>query len=452
MNRDLTVGKPSQVLVRFSLPLLGSIVFQQLYNLADSFVAGKFLGDAALAAVGNAYEVTLIYLAFAFGCNVGCNVVLSLLFGAKEYGDLRTAVNTTFIASGVLCLILMALGFAFTPALLTAINTPPELMADTETYLYIYTGGLLFLFFYNIATGIFSAMGDSRTPFLFLMVSSLSNIGVDILFVTAGGMGVDGVAWATFLCQGVSCLCAMAAVLLRLKKLPHAPHKLFSFRLLEKISLIAIPSILQQSFVSVGNIFIQGIVNTFGTTTIAGYAAAVKVNNFAVTSLNTLGNAMSTYTAQNIGAGKIPRVKAGGRAGMAIGLSISAALAVLYALLRSLLVGAFLENPVGTTLEEGMRFLLIVSPFFPILAIKLVSDGVLRGAGVMRYFMISTFTDLVLRVVLAKAFSDLMSSSTGIWLAWPVGWIVATAISATFYLRGVWDKEKAEKEADAAAV
>ena len=137
---------------------------------------------------------------------------------------------------------------------------------------------------------------------------------------------------------------------------------------------------------------------------------------------------------------------------MAIGLSISAALAVLYALLRSLLVGAFLENPVGATLEEGMRFLLIVSPFFPILAVKLVSDGVLRGAGVMRYFMISTFTDLVLRVVLAKAFSDLMSSSTGIWLAWPVGWIVATAISATFYLRGVWDKEKAEKEADAAAV
>ena len=203
---------------------------------------------------------------------------------------------------------------------------------------------------------------------------------------------------------------------------------------------------------TLGRLSRTNIVNTFGTTTIAGYAAAVKVNNFAVTSLNTLGNAMSTYTAQNIGAGKIPRVKAGGRAGMAIGLSISAALAVLYVLLRSLLVGAFLENPVGATLEEGMRFLLIVSPFFPILAIKLVSDGVLRGAGVMRYFMISTFTDLVLRVVLAKAFSDLMSSSTGIWLAWPVGWIVATAISATFYLRGVWDKEKAEKEADAAAV
>ena len=442
VNRDLTVGKPSQVLVRFSLPLLGSIVFQQLYNLADSFVAGKFLGDAALAAVGNAYEVTLIYLAFAFGCNVGCNVVLSLLFGAREYGDLRTAVNTTFIASGVLCLTLMLLGFLLTPTLLVAINTPPELMADTETYLYIYTGGLLFLFFYNIATGILSAMGDSRTPFLFLMVSSLSNIGVDILFVTVGGMGVDGVAWATFLCQGISCLCAVTAVMRRLKRLPHSPHKLFSFRLLEKISL-------QQSFVSVGNIFVQGIVNSFGTTTIAAYAAAVKVNNFAVTSLNTLGNAMSTYTAQNIGAGKTQRVKDGGRAGMAIGLSISAALAVLYVLLRSVLVGVFLEVPAGATLEEGMRFLLIVSPFFPVLAIKLVSDGVLRGAGVMRYFMISTFTDLVLRVVLAKIFSDAMGSSTGIWLAWPVGWIVATVISSTFYFKGVWNREQATEQANA---
>lgn len=386
------------------------------------------------------------------GCNVGCNVVLSLLFGAKEYGDLRTAVNTTFIASGVLCLILMALGFAFTPALLTAINTPPSSWPTRKPISTFIPAACCSCSSTTLPRAFSPPWEIPGTPFLFLMVSSLSNIGVDILFVTAGGMGVDGVAWATFLCQGISCLCAMAAVLLRLKKLPHAPHKLFSFRLLEKISLIAIPSILQQSFVSVGNIFIQGIVNSFGTTTIAGYAAAVKVNNFAVTSLNTLGNAMSTYTAQNIGAGKIPRVKAGGRCGHGHWPSISAALAVLYVLLRSVLVGAFLENPVGATLEEGMRFLLIVSPFFPILAVKLVSDGVLRGAGVMRYFMISTFTDLVLRVVLAKAFSDLMSSSTGIWLAWPVGWIVATAISATFYLRGVWDKEKAEKEADAAAV
>ena len=441
MNRDLTVGTPGKVLLRFSLPLLGSMIFQQLYNLADSFVAGKFLGDAALAAVGNAYEVTLIYLAFAFGCNVGSNVVLSLLFGAKEYGDMRTAVNTTILASGALCLVLMGVGWACTPALLTAIQTPPELMADTETYLRIYTAGLLFLFFYNIATGIFSAMGDSRTPFLFLMFSSLSNIVVDILFVTVGGMGVEGVAWATFLCQGISCVCALVAVWRRLRKLPPAPHRIFSLPMLEKLALIAVPSILQQSFVSVGNIFIQGIVNSFGTSTIAGYAAAIKVNNFAVTSLNTLGNAMSTYTAQNLGAGQHNRVKAGGRAGLCIGLTFAAVLAVLFTVFRQGLVGAFLEQPQGPTLAEGMRFLLIVSPFFPVLALKLVSDGVLRGAGVMRYFMISTLIDLVLRVVLAQVFSSMLGS-VGIWLAWPVGWAIATAISATFYFRGVWDPQK----------
>lgn len=439
MNRDLTLGKPSHALVHYSLPLLGSIVFQQLYNLADSFVAGRFLGDAALAAVGNAYEVTLIYLAFAFGCNVGCNVVLSLLFGAKEYGELRTAVSTTFIASGILCLVLMGAGFLLTPALLTAIHTPVELMPATLSYLNIYTGGLLFLFFYNIATGIFSAMGDSRTPFLFLMFSSLTNIAVDILFVTVGGMGVEGVAWATFLCQGVSCVCALLALSRRLHKLPQAPHKRFSFLLLEKIGMIAVPSILQQSFISVGNILIQGTVNTFGTATIAGYAAAVKVNNFATTAMNTLANAMSTYTAQNLGAGKKERIRSGNHAGLAIGLVLSVSMSLVFTLLRGPLVGAFLENPIGATLAEGMQFLLIVAPCYPLLALKLVCDGILRGAGVMRYFMISTFTDLFLRVVLARVFSGLWGS-VGIWMAWPVGWVISTALSAIFYYSGVWNR------------
>ena len=439
MNRDLTVGKPSQVLVRFSLPLLGSIVFQQLYNLADSFVAGKFLGDAALAAVGNAYEVTLIYLAFAFGCNVGCNVVLSLLFGAKEYGDLRTAVNTTFIASGVLCLILMALGFAFTPALLTAINTPPELMADTETYLYIYTGGLLFLFFYNIATGIFSAMGDSRTPFLFLMFSSLSNIGVDILFVTAGGMGVDGVAWATFLCQGISCLCAMAAVLLRLKKLPHAPHKLFSFRLLEKISLIAIPSILQQSFISVGNLFIQSLVNGFGSAVVAGYSAAVKLNTFALTGFTTLGNGLSSFTAQNIGAGRPERVKQGFRAGAGMTLCVAVPFIAAFVFAGPQMVRLFLSAPSADALAQGTLFLNIVAPFYVLISLKLAADGVLRGAGCMGQFMTATFTDLILRVILAFLLAPRFGAA-GIWMSWPLGWAVAAALSLGFYFTGGWRK------------
>lgn len=440
MVKNLTVGNPAKVLWNFSLPLLGSIIFQQLYNVADSFVAGKFVSNDALAAVGNAYEVTLIYLAFAFGCNIGCSVVLSQLFGAKKYKDLKTAVSTNFIASGVLCIILMIIGFIFTKPLLRLINTPDGIMADTTLYLYIYTGGLLFLFFYNIATGIFSALGDSKTPFIFLAISSTANIGVDILFVTQFNMGVDGVAWATFICQGVSCILSMVVVFIRLKSIKcEEKAELFSFPLLKKITKIAVPSILQQLFVSVGNIIIQSIVNNFGTSVIAGYAAAVKINNFAITCFNTLGNAMSNYCAQNLGAGEQERVKKGYKAGIVICSSFAVLFSVVFILFRSQIIGLFMSDGTTDALTVGTTFLIITAPFYIVVAAKLTSDGVLRGAGAMKHFMITTFTDLVLRVVLAFVLSRFFES-TGIWLSWPVGWTIATILSLTFYGSGVWKK------------
>ena len=172
LNRDLTVGKPGKVLLRFCLPLFASIIFQQLYNIADSFVAGKFIGNDALAAVGNSYEITLIFIAFAFGCNIGCSVIAAQLFGAKKFSDLKTLVYTVLISSGVLCVVLMTCGFLFGGALLKLIRTPTELLADSKLYLDIYIAGLPFMFYYNVATGIFSAMGDSKTPFIFLACSS----------------------------------------------------------------------------------------------------------------------------------------------------------------------------------------------------------------------------------------------------------------------------------------
>lgn len=441
MVKDLTQGQPSKVLWRFSLPLLGSIIFQQLYNIADSFVAGKFIGDNALAAVGNGYEITLIYLAFAFGCNIGCSVVLSQLFGAKRYKDLKTAVNTNFIASAVLCIVLMILGFIFVPSLLKLINTPQEIMADTILYLNIYTGGLLFLFFYNISTGIFSALGDSKTPFIFLAISSTANIGADILFVTAFDMGIAGVAWATFICQGISCILSVIVVFLRLKKIECEKPDIFSIPLFKKITRVAVPSILQQSFVSVGNIIIQSIVNSFGTSVIAGYAAAVKVNNFAITCFNTLGNAMSNYSAQNIGAGKLDRVKKGFKAGIIMAGSFAIAFTALFIIFRNQLIGLFMNSDTTDALGIGITFLIIVAPFFAVISAKLTSDGVLRGAGAMKYFMITTFTDLILRVALAFIFSRFWDS-TGIWLSWPVGWTAASVLSLTFYGKGVWKKYK----------
>lgn len=439
MNQDLTVGKPSTVLWKFCLPLFGSILFQQLYNLADSWVAGRFIGENALAAVGNSYEITLIFLAFAFGCNISCSVIVSQLFGAKNFDRMKTAVSTAMISSGVLCLLLMLVGLVWSDGLLRLIHTPEEVFADSALYLDIYVWGLPFVFFYNISTGIFSALGDSKTPFVFLAASSLTNIGMDILFVTAFRMGVAGVAWATFLCQGVSCVLALAFVFRRMRKVPASEHApLFSAYLLGRLAVIAVPSILQQSFISVGNILIQSVINGFGTEVMAGYSAAVKLNNLVITSFTTLANGVSNYTAQNLGAGKTERIRDGFIAGLKLVWLLCVPLVLLYCLCSKALMGFFLEEPTEIALRSGILFLRILSPFYFVVSAKLVADGVLRGAEMMRKFMISTFTDLILRVTLAFVLSGTVLGSTGIWCAWPVGWTVATVLSTLFYHSGTW--------------
>lgn len=441
MNKDLTVGKPSQVLWQFCLPLFASVIFQQLYNVADSFVAGKFVGEQALAAVGNSYEVTLIFIAFAVGCNVGCSVITSQLFGGKRFLEMKTAVYTALISTGVLCAVLMALGFGFSGWLLDRIQTPQDILADSALYLNIYILGVPFVFFYNVSTGIFSAMGDSKTPFYFLAASSVANIAMDILFTTAlSGVftrGVDGVAWATFLCQGISCVLALVFVLKRFRKIETAGKApLFSWKLLGKISAIAVPSILQQSFISVGNIIIQGVINSFGSGVIAGYAAAIKLNNLAITSLITIGNGLSNFTAQNLGAQKPERIREGFRVGMKLVWMLSIPFVLVYFFLGKYLIYLFLDDPAGQAMETGRMFLWIVSPFYLVVSAKLVSDGVLRGMGKMRQFMAGTFTDLILRVVLSIALS-VPFGPTGIWLSWPIGWTVSTIMSQLFY-RGLW--------------
>jgi len=439
MNKNLTVGKPEVVLWKFCIPLFGSIIFQQLYNIADSFVAGKFVGENALASVGNSYEITLIFIAVAFGCNIGCSVIVSNLFGAKKHKELKTAVYTTFIASGFLCGLLMIFGLIFSKPLLLLINTPTEILLSSQVYLKIYIYSLPFVFFYNVSTGIFSALGDSKTPFFFLMFSSIVNIGMDVLFATALSSffiyGVDGVAWATFLCQGISCILAVVFVLKRLKSIKTEKAPAFSWQILFDISKIAIPSMLQQSFISIGNIVIQGIINSFGTGVIAGYSASVKLNNLVITSFTTLGNGISNYTAQNIGAEKYERVKSGFKAGIKLVWTLCVPIALLYFFAGNRLVLLFLDNPSQSALQTGTVFLKILSPFYFVVAAKLVSDGILRGAKKMNCFMIATFTDLILRVLLAKILSITVLGSTGIWSAWPIGWTVATFISIIFYLK-----------------
>ena len=439
MNKDLTSGKPERVLWQFCLPLFGSIIFQQLYNIADSLVAGKFIGEGALAAVGNSYEITLIFIAFAFGCNIGCSVIVSRFYGAKRYREMKTAVTTSIIASAVVCVMLMVIGIFGSDALLHLIQTPESVFADSKLYLDIYTLGLPFVFFYNISTGIFSAMGDSKTPFWFLAVSSVSNILMDIWFVAGFQMGVAGVAWATFICQGISCVLAVAVVLKRLHtiKTDETPE-LFSWEIFGRIARVAVPSILQQSFISVGNIIIQGVINGYGPGVMAGYSAAIKLNNLVITSFTTLGNGISNFASQNLGAEKPARIREGFHAGLKMVWMLCIPLSLLYFFGGSILLELFLNSPSAEALSSGTIFLRIVAPFYFVISAKLVADGILRGTSRMGQFMVATFTDLIIRVVLAVLLSKTALGSTGIWCAWPVGWTIAAVLSIRFYRSGPW--------------
>jgi len=436
---DLTTGTPHTVLWRFCLPLFGSIIFQQLYNIADSLIAGKFIGENALAAVGNSYEITLIFIAFATGCNMACSVITSQLFGAKKYSDMKTAVYTAMISVAVLCGLLMIFGFVCSDWLLQIMNTPAEIYADSKLYMDIYIWGLPFLFFYNLATGIFSAMGDSKTPFIFLAASSTINIGVNLLFVAVLDMGVAGVAWATFLCQGVSCVLAVVVIFRRLRLLPSGttqedlePVELFNLDIFKKFLALAIPSILQQSSISIGNIIIQSAINDCGVAVTAGFAAGIKLQNLVITAFTTLGNGISNFAAQNIGAGKMDRVRTGHKAGIQMVWTICVPVVLLYTFGARLLVSFFIDSPTILALDAGAHFLYTCAPFYFLISVKLATDGILRGAGMMKEFVIATTLDLILRVVLVKILV-VPFGYLGIWAAWPIGWVLGTSLSLFYY-------------------
>lgn len=440
MNKDLTVGEPRKILWQFALPMFISVIFQQLYNIADSVIVGNFAmhGEDALAAVGASYPITMIFMAIALGCNAGCAVVISQLFGAKKYREMKTAVSTTLLASFVISIVLTVCGLLFSRGMLKMISTPENIFADADVYLKIYIGGFIFLFFYNVVTGIFTSLGDSKTPLYFLIGSSVSNIILDYVFVAMLHWDVAGVAWATFVCQGIACVLALFTLQKRLKSIEVGEKaESFSWPMLKKVMAFAIPSILQQSFVSVGNIFVQNLINSFGSSVIAGYSAAIKINTFAVTCFSTIGNAVSSFTAQNVGAGYYDRVKQGLKSGLLMGLIIGIPFFVSGFFGGGILIKLFMKEQSTVALETGVQFLKIVAPFYFVIPMKLITDGLLRGSGAMRYFMISTFSDLILRVALGYILA-VPFGTTGIWMSWPIGWTIGTVLSLWFYKKGVW--------------
>lgn len=440
MTKDLTVGRPERVLTRFALPMLLSVLFQQFYNMADNIVAGQLISDAALDAVSISYPITMIYMAVALGINIGVNVVVSQLFGARQMEKMKTAVSTAILSSAVLSLFLSLAGLFLSPLLLRLLHTPEALMAPTLGYLRIYTAGLLFIFLYNTCNGIFAALGDTVTPLIFLICSSLSNVGLNILFVTALGMGVEGLALATLLCQGAAALVSLLILLRRLRAIPSGRAPRFSPRLLRSISSMAIPGICQKSFVSVGNLLVQGVVNSYADTVpgiIGGFSSATKLLYLIVLLNGSVGSSLASFTAQNIGADQPERLKHGLRGGILLCLAMTAPATLFFLLLPRTAMGIFVGQESADIIAAGASYLRTVAPFVMVVAFKQLCDGILQGAGSAEEFMVTTFSDLLLRVVFAYLLPQWMGY-LGIWWAWPLGWVLGTVLSVFFYRRGRW--------------
>lgn len=433
MVTDLTKEHPDKTLWRFWLPMMFSVAFQQIYNIADSMIAGRFAGEDALAAVGASYPITVIFMAFAVGMNLGASVIVSRLFGAGDRKGVKRAVTTAFSSSLSLAVILTVYGYFFCRNMMEWIHTPQNIMQDGVLYLKIYVFGLIFLMLYNVCTGIFTALGDSRMPLWFLLGSSAGNIVLDLLFVAKLHWGVAGVAWATFIAQGISAVLALVTLLVRLQKFAGTERvPLFDRKLFVQILAIAVPSILQQSVLSVGNLFVQDIVNRYGSAVVAGYSGAIKLNTFAINIFMTLGSCLSSYTAQNIGAGKQERIPMGFRTGLKLSELTALPFVVLYFGLGQQMMGLFLNAESSAAIHAGVMFLRIVSPWYFMIVVKLMTDGIIRGSGAMIYFVIATIPDLILRIGFALMLSPRFGS-TGIWMAWPFGWIAATVLTIIFY-------------------
>lgn len=455
MVKDLTQGKPSKVILMFSLPLLLSMVFQQFYNMADSIIAGKMISNNALAAIGVSTPVTMIYVAIAVGCSGGISVVVANLFGQHKFRSVKTASSTALAFMFALAAVLTLVGYFISTPLVKLLQTPASIQEDSSAYLEIYTLGLIFVFIYNASNAVFTGMGDSITPLILLVCSSVGNVILDI--VMAKPLGVAGLAYATLIAQAVAGIVAFILVIVKMKKLsdgdeadqPRLPYlkRTFNGMILLSILAISVPGVCQQSFVSVGQLLVQGLINGFGEQTIAAYTAAMKINTFCIQCIVTTANAVAAFTAQNMGAGDLKRVKQGMHSATVMLCTFALIIIAIVAIFAKPLTGFFINNEADSSIssaaviDTGAKFLWITCPFYVFIAVKTTADGVIKGAGKLFQFMVSTCVDLVLRVALCYALAPSLDF-LGICIAWPIGWVIGTAIAVGFYLSKGWQKSK----------
>ena len=440
-NDYLIKERPLKALLLFSLPIILGNLFQQTYTMADSAIVGRFVGEQALAAVGASYSLTNIFICVAFGGGIGASVIVSRYFGAGQYRSMKLAVYTAFLAFLGISVLLGGLGLAASGEIMLLLNTPADVMDMAVEYLNIYFLGLPFLFMYNVLSSMFNALGKSRIPLYFLIFSSLFNIVLDVISVTWLNMGVAGVAWATLIAQGISAVLSFIVFMRLMRQLSKEPSGIFDRTELLSMTKIALPSILQQSTVSIGMVLVQSVVNSFGSQALAGFSAGMRIESICVVPMSGVGSAISSYTAQNIGAGSEERVVKGYHAAIQMVIAFAIILCAALQLFHKPLIELFLgDEGTAAALSTGQDYLKFIGWFFCLIGFKMAADGLLRGAGDMTMFTIANLVNLFIRVVVAMTMAPIYGIHM-VWVAVPIGWFVNWFISYCEYRTGKWRKK-----------
>ncbi len=435
--KDLTTGNEGKLIMQFAMPMVYGNVFQQLYNVVDSIVIGRYIGKEALAAVGASFPIIFLLVAMVIGLGMGFTIIISQYFGAKETEKVKSTIDTTFIILFVASLVVTVAGISFSAPVFNLTGLPSDVLPKAKTYLDIYFAGSIFFFGFNGISAILRGMGDSKTPLVFLIISTITNILLDLLFVVVFNWGIAGAAWATVISQAGA---VFTAIIYLNKKHPlvNLSFRKYHFdRDVFRSSLrIGLPSGLQQTFVAAGLIALYGIVNQFGTVTIAAYSVANRIDSFAMMLAMNFSAALSSFVGQNLGANKPERVKAGLEATWLITSATSLILSAIVIIFGKNLMGIFTPDPL--VIEHGYDYLVIVGSFYIIFSTLFVVNAVMRGAGDT---LVPMFITLIALWIVRVPVSYLLAAKigeTGIWWAVPIGWGIGMILTIIYYYSGKW--------------
>ena len=428
MQQDLTQGSIRSGLIRFSLPLIAGNLLQQFYNIADTLIVGRFLGNVALAAVGSAFSLMVLLTSLVLGLCMGSGVVFSQLYGEGSRERLKTAIANAFVFIAILSLALTAASYALLNAFLSLLRVPQEAIPDIMAYLSVVFSGIFFTFLYNFFAAVLRSVGNSLAPLLFLLVSTVVNIALDLVFVLVFKWGVSGAAWATVIAQILSALGIGLYFLLRLPELrPKRENMQFSKPLLSRIASVSVLTSVQQSIMNFGILMIQSLVNSFGIATMAAFAAGVKIDSFAYSPAQDFANGFATFVAQNTGAGKPDRVRQGIREAALLSLGFCAVVSALVFVFARPLLTIFIDPGESAILDIGMHYLRVEGVFYVGIGMLFLLYAIYRGLEQAGMSVVLTVISLGLRVVLAYAFAP-QFGVTAIWLSIPIGWFIADIV------------------------